>query len=161
MLKGTVILTIGHSARTLGQLIEILKAHGVSKLMDVRTIPRSQRNPQFNIDALPRALKEASVGYLHIKGLGVLRRPRQDSANTGWRNLTFRGYADYLQTTEFKECLQELILLAEKERTAIMCSEALPWRCHRSLIADALLVRGVEVEHIMSKTRRQKHVLTP
>ncbi|MBI4258356.1 MAG: DUF488 domain-containing protein [Thaumarchaeota archaeon] len=139
----------------------MLEPHDVSRLVDVRTIPRSQRNPQFNTDTLPRALREVGIGYLHVKGLGGLRHPHPDSVNIGWRNLTFRGYADYLQTPEFKEYLQELILLAEKEKTAIMCSEALPWRCHRSLIADALLVRGVGVEHIMSGTRRQKHVLTP
>jgi len=156
-----IVLTIGHSTRTLEAFIQLLKAHAVSKIVDVRTVPRSRHNPQFNRETLPDLLKTARIRYVHMPGLGGLRHPRPDSLNTGWRNASFRGFADYMETQEFEENLQRLIQLASKERIALMCAEALPWRCHRSLIADALWARGILVEHIMSSTRRQPHALTP
>lgn len=156
-----VVLTIGHSTRTLDEFIRLLQAHGVSRVVDVRTVPRSRHNPQFNKASLPHALKKAGVGYDHLPGLGGLRHARRDSVNVGWRNASFRGFADYMQTPEFEASLEELIQLATEERVALMCAEAVPWRCHRSLIADALLVHGIRTEDIMSLTRRQVHTLTP
>ena len=159
--RSPVVLAIGHSTRTLEEFIALLEAHAVSRVVDVRTVPRSRHNPQFNKDTLPRALKKAGVGYVHLPGLGGLRHTQRDSLNMGWRNTSFRGYADYMQTTEFEQSLEELIQLAKQDRIALMCSEAVPWRCHRSLIADALLVRGIRAEDIMSLIRRQVHTLTP
>jgi uncharacterized protein (DUF488 family) len=156
-----IVLTIGHSTRPLEEFIPLLDAHGVKRLVDVRTMPRSRYNPQFNKDSLPRALKRAGIAYTHMPSLGGLRRPRKDSINLGWRNAGFRGFADHMQTPEFEEALNKLIAMAENERLAIMCAEAVPWRCHRSLIADALLVRGLRVEEISSLTRTQPHKLTP
>jgi len=155
-----LILTIGHSTRSLAEFVHLLKAHGVSSVVDVRTVPRSRHNPQFNKTSLPRSLKKAGIGYVHMPGLGGLRRAKRDSINVGWRNASFRGYADYMQTPEFEQSLQELIRLAESDRVALMCAEAVPWRCHRSLIADALLVRGIQTEDIMSATHRTLHSLT-
>ena len=156
-----VVLTIGHSTRTIEEFIGLLQAHGATRVVDVRTVPRSWHNPQFNKAALPRALKKARMSYVHLPGLGGLRHAKRDSLNVGWRNASFRGYADYMQTPEFEQSLEELIRLAKQGRIAIMCAEAVPWRCHRSLIADALLVRGIRTEDIMSPTRRQVHTLTP
>lgn len=156
-----VVLTIGHSTRTLDEFIALLKAHAVTLVVDVRTIPRSWHNPQFNEDSLPDSLKKADIGYVHMAGLGGLRHAKRDSLNTGWRNASFRGYADYMQTPEFEKQIEELIRLAKDHRIALMCAEAVPWRCHRSLIADALLVRGIRVEDIMSPTNRTVHALTP
>ena len=156
-----VVLTIGHSTRTLADFIHLLKAHGVSCVIDVRTVPRSRHNPQFNKSSLPRFLKKAGLGYIHMPGLGGLRHAKSDSINLGWRNASFRGYSDYMQTPEFAHALSELIRLADQDRLALMCAETLPWRCHRSLIADALLVRGIRTEDIMSPTRRTVHSLTP
>jgi uncharacterized protein (DUF488 family) len=156
-----IVLTIGHSTRTLEEFIGLLQAHGATRVVDVRTVPRSRHNPQFNKGSLPRALKKAGLGYVHLPGLGGLRHAKRDSLNVGWRNASFRGYADYMQTPEFEQSLEELIGLANQDRIALMCAEAVPWRCHRSLIADALLVRGIRTEDIMSLTRRQVHVLTP
>ena len=155
------VLTIGHSTRTLAEFVSLLQAHGVARLVDVRTIPRSRHNPQFNKETLPGELRSAGIAYQHIGGLGGLRHARRDSANTAWRNASFRGYADYMQTPEFEESLQGLIGVAGRESVAIMCAEAVPWRCHRSLIADALVARGIEVQHITSAKRCQKHTLTP
>ena len=155
------MLTIGHSTRTIEKFIELLRAHAVSCVVDVRTVPRSRHNPQFNKDTLPKSLKKAGVGYVHLPGLGGLRHTQRGSLNMGWRNTSFRGYADYMQTPEFEASLEELIQLATQEQIAIMCAEAVPWRCHRSLIADALLVRKIRTEDIMSLTRRQVHTLTP
>lgn len=155
-----IVLTIGHSTRTLEEFIGLLQAHGATRVVDVRTVPRSRHNPQFDKASLPRALKTAGLGYVHLPGLGGLRRAKNDSLNVGWRNTSFRGYADYMLTPEFEESLEELIRMAKQERIAIMCAEAVPWRCHRSLIADALLVRGIRAEDIMSLTRRQVHTLT-
>jgi uncharacterized protein (DUF488 family) len=156
-----IVLTIGHSTRTLEKFICLLQAHGARRVVDVRTVPRSLRNPQFNKTSLPGTLKKAGLGYVHMPGLGGLRHAARDSINTGWRNASFRGYADYMQTPEFDQSLEKLIQLANQDRIALMCAEALPWRCHRSLIADALLVRGIRTEDIMSPTRRQVHTLTP
>ena len=156
-----IVLTIGHSTRALSDFINLLTAHNVDKVVDIRTVPRSRHNPQFNIETLPDGLKATGTGYMHTPGLGGLRHPRPDSPNTGWRDLSFRGFADYMQTEEFEENLKMLIQLAGQEKVVLMCAEAVPWRCHRSLIADALLVRGIDVEHILSLTRRQTHVLTP
>lgn len=152
-------MTVGHSTRTIEEFIGLLKAHGVTRVVDVRTVPRSRHNPQFNRDSLPESLKGAGLSYIHLPGLGGLRHARPDSINAGWRNASFRGYADYMQTPEFEESLEELIQLARQEQIAIMCAEAVPWRCHRSLIGDALVVRGLGVEDIMTPTRRQVHTL--
>ncbi len=156
-----LVLTIGHSTRPIEDFVHLLDTHGVKRLVDVRTVPRSRHNPQFNKDSLPKSLRGAGIAYTHMPGLGGLRHPRKDSTNLGWRNAGFRGFADYMQTPEFQQALEKLIAKAEKERVAIMCAEAVPWRCHRSLIADALLVRGVRVEEISSLTRTQPHRLTP
>ncbi len=156
-----VVLTVGHSTHSIEEFIRIVQAHAVARVADVRTIPRSRRNPQFNLDQLPDSLKAAGIGYTHLPGLGGLRHTRRSSVNTGWRNPSFRGYADYMQTPAFDEALAELSELARRERVAIMCAEAVPWRCHRSLVADALLVRGVAVRHIMSATQAHPHKLTP
>jgi uncharacterized protein (DUF488 family) len=156
-----IVLTIGHSTRTLEEFIRLLQTHGATCVADVRTVPRSRHNPQFNKASLPEQLKKAGLGYVHLPGLGGLRHAKPDSRNLGWRNASFRGYADYMQTPEFEESLDELIQLAKKDRIAIMCAEAVPWRCHRSLIADALLVRGIRVEDILSPISRTVHALTP
>ena len=135
-----IVLTIGHSTRRIEEFINLVLAHGVSRVVDVRTIPRSRHNPQFNADSLPRSLKKTGVDYVHMAGLGGLRHPTRDSLNIGWCNGSFRGFADYMQTPEFETSLGEFIELARQGGVALMCAEAVPWRCHRSLIADALLV---------------------
>lgn len=155
------IMTVGHSTRTIDEFLDLLKAHGVEAVVDVRTVPRSRHNPQFNHDTLPASLKAEGIEYIHMPRLGGLRHARKDSRNTGWRNSSFRGFADYMQTEEFKVSLQELIEFSNARRIAIMCAEAVPWRCHRSLIADALALRGIEVEHIIGPIRLQEHRLTP
>lgn len=155
-----VILTIGHSNRPLDQFLDLLKAHGVERVVDIRTIPRSRHNPQFNGDALKISLRAAGIGYVQLKKLGGLRHTTRDSINTGWQNASFRGFADYMQTADFAAGIERLLKLAVKKRCALMCAEAVPWRCHRSLVADALLVRGVAVEHIMSRTNLRPHSLT-
>jgi uncharacterized protein (DUF488 family) len=154
------MMTIGHSNRPLDELIGMLQAHGVDLLVDVRTVPKSRYNPQFNTDSLPAPLHEAGIKYLHMPGLGGLRHARKDSINTGWRNDSFRGYADYMQTPEFDAALVELLQASDGRRAAVMCAEAVPWRCHRSMIADALTARGVAVEHIMSAAKRSPHKMT-
>jgi uncharacterized protein (DUF488 family) len=156
----SVVLTIGHSTRSLEELLELLEAHRVGHLADVRTIPRSRHNPQFNRDRLVCGFPRAGIGYTHMPALGGLRHARPDSPNQGWRNASFRGFADYMQTPEFEAGLGTLIEAAARARTAIMCAEAVPWRCHRSLIADALCARGIQVEHILSAARTEPHVLT-
>jgi uncharacterized protein (DUF488 family) len=156
-----VVLTVGHSTRPLTDFIDLLKAHTVVRLIDVRTVPRSRHNPQYNIDALPDALFTEGIAYEHVAGLGGFRKTHPGSPNTGWRNVSFRGYADYMQTPEFAEHLAKLIVAARRARIALMCAEAVPWRCHRSLIADALVVQGLRVEEIISRSRRQIHRLTP
>jgi uncharacterized protein (DUF488 family) len=152
---------VGHSTRPLAEFIALLSAHSVSRLIDVRTVPRSRHNPQFDRETLPTALAANGIGYDHIAALGGFRRTHSGSLNTGWRNTSFRGYADYMQTADFAEHLDDLVVAAKRERLVLMCAEAVPWRCHRSLIADALVVRGLRVEEIISRTRRQAHALTP
>ena len=155
-----VVLTIGHSTRSLEELLGLLKAHGVEHLADVRTIPRSRHNPQFNREGLAGQLRRIGIDYTHMPALGGLRHARPDSPNQGWRNASFRGFADYMQTPEFEAGLEALIEAAARARTVIMCAEAVPWRCHRSLIADALSARGIRVEHVLSVTRAEPHALT-
>jgi uncharacterized protein (DUF488 family) len=152
---------VGHSTHPIEEFLEILDAQGVEQIVDIRTIPKSRRNPQFNSDALAESLTKHGIGYEHLPALGGLRHPHHDSINTAWRNESFRGYADYMQTPEFDRGLRELIERAAGRVTAIMCAESVPWRCHRSLVADALGARGVAVEHIMSKTSRKPHSFTP
>ncbi len=159
--RSILVLTIGHSTHELPVFLQMLQDQGVTLVADVRTVPRSRHNPQFNRDTLPAALKAAGLGYVHLPGLGGLRHPRRDSPNPGWRNLSFRGFADYMLSPEFEDSLQGLIELAAAARLALMCAEALPWRCHRSLIADALTVRGLIVAHIMAGKTVQPHRLTP
>ncbi|MFB3887176.1 MAG: DUF488 family protein [Thermodesulfobacteriota bacterium] len=154
------ILTIGHSTRSLEGFINLLETHGVRTIIDVRTVPRSRHNPQFNLDTLPDILSANGIGYEHMSGLGGLRRARSDSPNMGWHNSSFRGFADYMQTEEFEKYLEKLIRLSRRKRICLMCAEAVPWRCHRSLIADALQVRGLSVGHIMSRGEPQPHKLT-
>jgi 3-methyladenine DNA glycosylase/8-oxoguanine DNA glycosylase len=155
------IHTIGHSTRTLDELVALLKAAHVSVLADIRTIPRSRRNPQFDGHSLRGALRSRSLRYVHLAGLGGLRRARKDSPNAGWRNASFRGFADYMQTEDFEAALEELRALTAKGRVALMCAEAVPWRCHRSLVADVLTARGAHVEHIIDASRSTPHHLTP
>jgi uncharacterized protein (DUF488 family) len=155
------VLAIGHSTRPLAELVDLLQSCGVATLADVRTIPRSRSNPQFSQDVLARELPAAGIRYVHLPRLGGLRHARKDSPNGGWRNASFRGYADHMQTCEFEEGLVELRTLAREGPVAVMCAEAVPWRCHRSLLADALFARGVVVEHITGRGRTRPHRLTP
>ena len=155
------IFTVGHSTHSLDEFVTLLRSHGIRRVVDVRTVPRSRHNPQFSREALSRALHNRHLHYRHMKNLGGLRHTRADSPNTGWRNASFRGFADYMQTPAFAQALEKLIELAAHEPTAIMCAEAVPWRCHRSLIADALVSRGVSVWHIYSTAKAVLHVLTP
>jgi uncharacterized protein (DUF488 family) len=155
------IFTVGHSTRSAEEFVRLLAAHEVKLLVDVRTVPRSRHNPQFNRDTLPETLRQEHIEYLHLAELGGLRKPRADSANTAWRNLSFRGYADYMETPEFEAGIQRLMDAADGRRAAVMCAEAVPWRCHRSLIGDVLMARGVEVFEIASATRAQPHRMTP
>lgn len=156
----STIWTIGHSTRPIGELLGLLRTHEIGLLVDVRTVPRSRYNPQFNRDALAHSLHGAGLRYRHLPELGGLRKPRKDSVNQGWRNDSFRGYADYMQTDQFREALEELMGESRLQPTAMMCAEALPWRCHRSLIADMLTIRGWAVRHIMSRNEVRGHSLT-
>ena len=156
-----LVLTIGHSNRPLEEFMDLLRLNDVECVLDIRTVPRSRHNPQFGQDVLPASLAAAGIGYRHIAGLGGLRHPRKDSLNRGWRNTSFRGYADYMQTAEFAENVEVLVDLARTTRCVLMCAESVPWRCHRSMVADALLVRGVGVEHIINKQAQRAHALTP
>jgi uncharacterized protein (DUF488 family) len=157
----TTIHTVGHSTHPIDDFIRILKAHGIAQLVDIRTIPKSRHNPQFNRETLNASLVGAGIRYEHMPGLGGLRHPRPDSINLAWRNMSFRGYADYMQTDEFRNNLERLIELAAAGPTAIMCAEAVPWRCHRSLVGDALTARGADVIDIMSEAKAQPHSITP
>ena len=154
------VWTIGHSTRSLDALVALLHAHGITRIADVRRFPRSRRHPHVNTEALTRDLPAAGIAYRHLPGLGGFRRARKDSRNMGWRNPNFRGYADYMETDEFAGHLATLLDEAGAGRTAIMCAEAVPWRCHRSLISDALLARGVEVRHILGEAPAEAHALT-
>ncbi|HEY1425301.1 MAG TPA: DUF488 domain-containing protein [Caulobacteraceae bacterium] len=155
------VFTVGHSTRPIAEFTALLADYGIEQIADVRTVPRSRRNPQFNAEALGTSLREAGIAYAALKALGGLRHAQKDSPNAGWRNESFRGYADYMQTEAFEAGLAELIVLSRESRTAIMCAEAVPWRCHRSLVADALLVRGVPAVEILSETSWRLHELTP
>jgi uncharacterized protein (DUF488 family) len=155
------IFTIGHSTHPIVSFIEQLQAHRIAQLIDIRTIPKSRRNPQFNSDALAASLHAASIAYVHMKDLGGLRHPRKDSINRGWRNDSFRGYADYMQTEEFSGALAGAVERAKIAPTVFMCAEALPWRCHRSLVSDALIVRGIRVLEIIGPAKPKEHTLTP
>jgi uncharacterized protein (DUF488 family) len=157
---GTVY-TVGHSTRTIRELVALLRAHGVEQVVDVRTIPRSRHNPQFDRPALSRSLHAVRLRYRHLKALGGLRHSRADSTNLGWRNASFRGFADYMRTEEFAAGLARLERIASRHPTAVMCAEAVPWRCHRSLIADALTVAGWRVLHIQSRRTARPHRRTP
>lgn len=155
------VFTVGHSTRPIEEFIGLLQAHRVTQLVDVRTVPRSRHNPQFETQALARSLRKAGIGYALAPGLGGFRRTSVESPNGAWRNLSFRGYADYMLTPEFNESLVAVLELLRSDRVALMCAEAVPWRCHRSLIADALFVRGHVACEISSATRLQPHRLTP
>jgi uncharacterized protein (DUF488 family) len=157
---GILIYTLGHSTRTREEFLSILDAFSIGLIVDIRAIPRSRRNPQYDQDEFRRWLKEHGVNYMHLGGLGGLRHPRKDSVNTAWKNDSFRGYADYMQTAEFTGAIEELIALAGQQTLAIVCAEAVPWRCHRSLVADALLARGIEVRDIFSASVSKPHKLT-
>jgi uncharacterized protein (DUF488 family) len=160
-MKRPRIFTVGHSTRSIDEFVELLHAHGVREIVDIRSIPRSRHNPQFNADLLEHSLKQSDIGYQHIKELGGLRHARKDSPNLGWRNASFRGFADYMATPEFSKGLESLVDIANERETAIMCAEAVPWRCHRSLIGDALTKKGWMVRDIMSGTVAATHLLTP
>ncbi len=160
-MSGPTVYTVGHSTRSFEELVGLLRAHGVRRLVDVRTVPRSRRHPHFSREALVESLPAAGIEYRWLRELGGLRRPRPDSPNTGWRNESFRGFADHMQTAGFAAAVDELLALAQGDDLAIMCSEAVPWRCHRSLVGDALLVRGAKVLDIMSAGKATPHRLTP
>ena len=155
------IYTVGHSTRSLDEFLSLLSAYEITLLEDIRVVPASRRYPHFVRDALAAALQEAGIDYRHVKDLGGWRRPRPDSPHTGWRSESFRGYADYMETPAFAAALEQLLADAQSHTVAIMCAEAVPWRCHRQLVADALLARGVEVVHILDRTHTELHRLTP
>lgn len=157
----TVIYTIGHSTRSIEDFIDILKKNGIRLIVDVRSVPRSRYNPQYNVETLPEKLSASGISYVHMKELGGLRRPMLITPNAGWRNSSLRGYADYMQGAEFEESINRLVELAKKETVAVMCAESVPVRCHRMLISDALVVRGLKVIHIMGEKTREPHTLTP
>jgi uncharacterized protein (DUF488 family) len=154
------IFTVGHSTLPINQFIALLKAYGIERLVDIRTVPRSRRNPQFEGAALANSLGSEGIEYVHLQALGGLRHPRKDSPNTGRRNQGFRGYADYMQTQAFENELKTLITLSQEKRVAIMCAEAVPWRCHRSLVSDALVARDIPVVEILSESSYRPHTLT-
>jgi uncharacterized protein (DUF488 family) len=156
----TTIYTIGHSTRPLEELVSLLQASGVAHLVDVRTVPRSRRHPYFAAEALSRSLPAAGIAYHHMAELGGLRKPRPDSVNTAWRHEGFRGYADYMSTAGFDRGIEALLCVARTGPTAIMCAEAVWWRCHRQLIADALVARGCAVRHILAADSAPAHTLT-
>lgn len=158
--RDPTLYTIGHSTRTLEDFISLLQAFGVGRVVDVRTVPKSRRVPWFNKETLPGALRARGILYTHLASLGGLRHAKKDSSNGGWRNASFRGYADYMATPSFALGVKALDRLRAKRRVAIMCAEAVPWRCHRSMIADAEVARGVAVMHIMSPTRANPHKMT-
>lgn len=156
-----LVCTIGHSNRPIEEFLELLRLNEIERVLDIRTVPKSRHNPHFGQDVLPASLAGAGIAYQHIAGLGGLRHPRKDSPNGAWRNTSFRGYADYMQTDEFAENVAAVVELARTTRCVLMCAESVPWRCHRSMVADALSVRAVQVEHIIGKQKRRPHVLTP
>ena len=155
------VFNLGHSTLPIDRFMALLKAYRIERLVDIRTIPRSRHNPQFNDTALAHSLTAEQLEYVPMQALGGLRHARKDSPNAGWRNENFRGYADYMQTEPFQDALAALIQMSQERRVAIMCAEALPWKCHRSLVADALNVRGVAAVEILSESKYQMHKLTP
>ena len=155
------VFTVGHSTMPIERFIALLQTYGVKRLVDIRSAPRSRHNPQFNDTSLAESLTARQIEYVHIQALGGLRRAHKDSPNTGWRNESFRGYADHMQGEEFRDALETLIRMSRQERAAIMCAEAVPWRCHRSLVADALAVRGIPAVEILSESSYRMHKLTP
>jgi uncharacterized protein (DUF488 family) len=157
--SAATVFTIGHSTRSRGELLDLLVGAGVKAIADVRAFPSSRRHPQFNRSVMPAWLAPAGIGYLHIPGLGGRRRPVRDSPNGGWRETAFRAYADHMATPEFEEALADLERHAAQQPTAVMCAEAVWWRCHRRLIADALVVRGWRVEHLGTGRTRAVHEL--
>lgn len=160
-MQTSVLYTVGHSTRPIEAFMEMLRGHRITQLLDVRTVPKSRHNLQFAGAALAASLAGAAIGYQHLPVLGGLRRPRPDSSNGGWRNTSFRGYADHMQTPAFAEAIEMLVERARRERIVCMCAEAVPWRCHRSLIADAVLARGLQVDDIVDATHVRTHRLTP
>lgn len=154
------IYTIGHSTRPIEEFTGVLRAYDIEELVDIRTVPKSRHNPQFHIDSLRETIPAAGFGYRHLESLGGLRHSRKDSPNMGWRNTSFRGYADYMGTPEFAAGIDELLAIASERTTAIMCAEAVPWRCHRSLVGDALLVRGIDVLDIFDERKATPERLT-
>ncbi len=159
--RKVVIYTIGHSTHPIDEFLGMLKDFKVHRVIDVRTIPKSRFNPQFNQEDLAQSLANEKIDYEHMPGLGGLRHAKKDSINLGWRNASFRGYADYMQTETFENSLQELIKMAQRKTLAIMCAEAVPWRCHRSLIADALILHGMDVRDIMGPQKESVHKMSP
>ena len=159
MTTGLIVRTIGHSTRAISELIDFLPSHRATQLVDIRKMPRSRTNLQFNIDSLPAETGKCGIEYFYLQALSGFRRGPLSPLNDGWRNKSFRAYADYMQTPEFLHGLDELVTIAGERPTAIMCAEALPWRCHRSLVADALVVRGIVVHHLMSATASHPHAL--
>jgi uncharacterized protein (DUF488 family) len=155
-----MIYTIGHSTRTLEDFLALLHSHNISLLIDVRSVPRSWHNPQYNLDALPAALELAGISHLHLPSLGGLRRPEKQSINTAWKNNSFRGFADYMQKPGFAAGIEELIEYSSQHTAAIMCAEAVPWKCHRSMISDALCARKIPVRHIMGLGIAKPHKMT-
>ena len=154
------LFSVGHSTRTFDELVALLRAHGVASVVDIRTVPKSRRHPHVAKESLEKTLPAAGLAYQHVRALGGLRKPRPDSGNAAWQNESFRGYADHMQSPEFAAGLAQLIAIAGAQPTAMMCAEAVPWRCHRQLVADALLAMGIEVLHIMSETKANLHKLT-
>jgi uncharacterized protein (DUF488 family) len=155
------IFTVGHSHRSLQEFVQILEAYKLKLVIDVRTIPKSRHNPQFGGKRLEKSLAKRNIQYIHMSGLGGLRHTSATSKNKAWRNSSFRGYADYMQTSEFRQSLRRLIARSKRKRLVIMCAEAVPWRCHRSLVGDALLARGYPTEDIFSKSSHRPHRFTP
>jgi uncharacterized protein (DUF488 family) len=156
-----VVYTVGHSNRSFDDFLDLLRANGIERIVDARRIPRSAHNPQFNTDVLAKSLQEHDIEYRHVEALGGLRKQRPDSRNAAWKNASFRGYADYMETEEFRVAFNELLAFASEKPTAIMCAEAVPWRCHRSLIADALVAAGSEVRDITGPGIAREHKLPP
>lgn len=158
--KPKQIYTIGYSIRSIEDFISLLNAHAIKLLIDIRTIPKSRHCPQFNQEKLKKSLEKSGIKYRHMKELGGLRHTAKDSINTGWINASFRGYADYMQTPDFQKALEKLEKSAQKKRSVLMCAEGNPWRCHRSLVADALTIKKWKVFEIQSKKTAKRHKRT-
>lgn len=159
--KKPLLFTMGHSTLSIDQFTGRLRNFGITSVIDIRTIPKSRHNPQFCKELFASKLKRYGISYFHLKDLGGLRKPAKDSINLGWTNASFRGYADYMQTTQFEEALAKLVSLAKLGPSVIICAEAVPWKCHRSLVADALVALEYRIEHILSDTVVKPHILNP